>query len=185
VSPKSLNEEAPAAFVLCPGAVASNNRCVHEDEVRMKKSFGPEGAIAVSVGLFIVLIVIMIMLPKRKDIPVFDPPVTHYASVYQDMYPSDVTILERQDDVKSYEIVFSTSATKDTVFDWYDARYAAHGWTHILLYSSPEEERLNRYWDYVIDRCRSLGLIVEYNQYQNTYSHIIILSEGRMCRRKL
>lgn len=87
--------------------------------------------------------------------------------------------------LKSYDIVFSTSASKETVFAWYDAAYPAHGWGHILLYSSPEQERMYRFWDYAIDDCRSLELTVEYNQQQNTCCQIINLNEGRMCRRIL
>jgi hypothetical protein len=152
---------------------------VHEDEIRMKKSFGPGEAVKALGIVFGLAVLLVIILPKQTT---FDPAVSFYANIYQDMYPNNVTILKREQRVKSYEILFSTSASKETVFAWYDAQYAAHGWTHILLYSSPEEERLNRYWDYPMD-CRSLGLTVEYNQQQNTYRHVIILNEGRMCRR--
>lgn len=149
----------------------------------MKDSLGPYGLIKGLTVVFIFgLIFIIALLPKLSDRTVFDPPVSYYANVYQEMYPTSVTILDRQQDVKSYEIVFSTSASKDTVFAWYDTQYPAHGWTHILLYGSPEQESMYRFWDYVIDECRSLGLTVEYNQQNNTYLHIIVLTEGRMCR---
>lgn len=89
----------------------------------------------------IVIFLIIIFLPRRKDIPIFDPDVTHYNYIYQDLYPN-ATILERQKDLKSYEIIFTTPASKDEVTAWYEMNYTAHGWKHKRNLAGTEQEAL-------------------------------------------
>ena len=132
----------------------------------------------------VVIFLIILFLPRRKDIPIFDPDVTYYNTIYQELYPN-ATVLERKKDLKSYEIVFTTPASKDQVTAWYEANYKTQGWRKMGSFGNAEEEARVYTLDYEIDSCRTLGLSVIFDPQTQRYTHRIVLGEGRMCRRNL
>jgi hypothetical protein len=127
----------------------------------------------------VVVFCVILFLPRNRISPRSERTLVNYPQIYQERYDQEVTILSQDTTPTSSTTVFSTTATMEEVFAWYDTMYAAHGWVDRLI-RPPEEEYRFLDWDYAVDGLCWLGLQVKYTPSTKIYIHRVSLF-GKSC----